>query len=403
MKKIPFSPPDISELEIQEVVDALRSGWITTGPRTKQFESNIAAYCGVEHAVCLNSATASMELTLRLLGVGPGDEVIVPAYTYTATASVVTHVGAKLVMVDCGKDSCEMNHERLAAAITERTKVVVPVDIGGVPCDYDAVFAAVETKKALYRPQTALQKLFDRPIVMADAAHSFGAAYHGRRVGTLADFTTFSFHAVKNLTTAEGGAVVWREREGLDSGELYRQFQLLSLHGQSKDARAKLQPGAWEYDIAEPAYKCNMTDLTAALGLKQLERFGELTARRRRSSELYDAVLLPLGVERLAHQQPDRQGNYHLYLTRVPGMTPEARSAVITDMAERGVACNVHFKPLPMMTAYRNLGFAIQDYPNAYDYFANEITLPMHTLLTDEDAQYVAEQFRACLKARGFC
>ena len=398
MKNIPFSPPDISEREIEEVAAALRSGWITTGPRTKQFEKNIAEYCGTSRAVCLSSATAALEMTLRALGVGPGDEVITTAYTYTASASVVCHVGAKLVLVDTEKDSYEINYEQLASAITEKTKVVIPVDIGGVMVDYDRVFAAVESAKGLYRPNNAVQALFDRPIVMADAAHSFGASYHGMRSGAVADFTCYSFHAVKNLTTAEGGAVTWRDRAGLDNERLYNELQLLSLHGQNKDAAAKLRPGAWEYDIIYPAYKCNMTDLTAALGLVQLERFPALIARRRSSSEIYDKTLLPEGIVRLAHAQGDRQGNYHLYLVRVPGITQEQRSDIITKMAERGVACNVHFKPLPMMTAYKNLGFDIVDYPNAYAQFANEITLPMHTLITDEDAEYVAENFAEILR-----
>lgn len=403
MRKIPFSPPDMSVAEIEEVIAAIRSGWITTGPRTKQFEKDIAAYVGLDRCVCLNSDTAALEMTLRVLGVGPGDEVIVPAYTYTATAAVVTHVGATPVLVDTKPGTYEIDCEKLADAITERTKVVIPVDIGGLMCDYDAIFAAVEGKKSLYCPATPLQKLYDRVIVMADAAHSFGASYHAKKSGCFADFTTFSFHAVKNLTTAEGGAVVWREREGLDSEALYHEYQLMSLHGQSKDAAAKLKPGAWEYDVLYPAYKCNMTDITAAIGLKQLERFGDLMARRGQINDIYDRVLLPLGIERLEHKQADRQGNYHLYLTRVPGMGVQQRNNVITAMAERGVACNVHFKPLPLLTAYKNLGFDIRNYPNALAQYENEITLPMHTLLTDEDAQYVAEQFTACLIEQGLC
>lgn len=397
MRMISFSPPDITQEEIDEVAEALRSGWITTGPRTKEFEKQIADYCGVEHCVCFNSATAAMEMTLRVLGIGEGDEVIVPAYTYTATAAVVAHVGATLVLVDTKKGTYEIDCERLADAITERTKVVIPVDIGGMMCDYDAIFAAVESKKALYRPLTTMQKHFDRCIVMADAAHSFGASYHGKKSGACADFTTFSFHAVKNLTTAEGGAVVWKEREGLDSESLYHEYQLLSLHGQNKDARAKLLPGAWEYDVIYPGYKCNMTDIMAAIGLRQLERFDGLMNRRSEINGIYDAELLPLGVERLAHRQADRQGNYHLYLTRIPHIDSNRRNRIITQMAERGIACNVHFKPLPMLTAYKNMGFAVKDYPNAYAQFENEITLPMHTLLTDEDAAYVAEQFKECL------
>lgn len=398
MKKISFSPPDISELEINEVVEAMRSGWITTGPRTKQFENEIAGYCGTSRAVCLNSATAALEMTLRVLGVGPGDEVITSAYTYTASASVIYHVGAKIVLVDTVPGSFEIDSEKLAAAISERTKVVIPVDIGGVMVDYDKIFAAVQQKKDLYRPANDLQALFDRPVVMADAAHSFGAEYHGRRSGAAADFTCYSFHAVKNLTTAEGGAVTWRDRPGLDNEALYQQYQLYSLHGQNKDAAAKLRPGAWEYDIIYPAYKCNMTDLTAAFGLKQLARFEGLIARRRRTAEIYDRFLLPQGIERLAHAQGDRQGNYHLYLVRVPGISVEQRNDIITKMAENGVACNVHFKPLPMMTAYKKLGFDIADFPNAYAQYANEISLPMHTLLSDEDAEYVAENFIAALK-----
>ena len=393
MRKISFSPPDISDLEINEVVEAMKSGWITTGPRTKLFEKKIAEYVGVSHAVCLNSATAALEMTLRILGVGPGDEVITSAYTYTSSVSVIYHVGAKIVLVDTAPGSFEIDYGKLADAITERTKVVIPVDIGGVMVDYDKVFAAVESKKHLYHPNNDIQALFDRPIVMADAAHSFGASYHGKKSGAVADFTSFSFHAVKNLTTAEGGAVTWLDRPGLDGDRLYKEYQLYSLHGQSKDAAAKLKPGAWEYDIIYPAYKCNMTDLTAAFGLKQLERFAGLIERRKRTAEIYDRILLPTGIQRIEHKRADRQGNYHLYLVRVPGITPAQRSDIITMMAERGIACNVHFKPLPMMTAYKNLGFDIRNYPNAYAQFANEITLPMHTLLTDEDAEYLAGTF----------
>lgn len=398
MKKIPFSPPDISEQEINEVVAAMRSGWITTGPRTKEFEKQIAEYCGTSRAVCLNSATAALEMTLRVLGIGPGDEVITSAYTYTASASVIHHVGAKIVLVDTLPDSYEIDYDKLSKAITDKTKVVIPVDIGGVMVDYDRVLAAVESKKHLYHPTNEIQALFDRVIVMADAAHSFGASYHGLCSGAVADFTCYSFHAVKNLTTAEGGAVTWKDRAGLDNEELYKQFQLYSLHGQSKDAAAKLKPGAWEYDIIYPGYKCNMTDLTAAFGLKQLERFAGLIARRRRTAEIYDSILLSEGIERLSHVRDDRQGNYHLYLVRVPGISTEQRGEIIEKMAEKGIACNVHFKPLPMMTAYRNLGFDIKDYPNAYAQYANEITLPMHTLIDDEDARYVAESFAAVLK-----
>ncbi|NCB43006.1 MAG: DegT/DnrJ/EryC1/StrS aminotransferase family protein [Clostridia bacterium] len=394
MRKISFSPPDISELEINEVVATMKSGWITTGPRTKLFEKKIAEYCGTSKAVCMNSATAAMELTLRLLGVGPGDEVITSAYTYTASASVIYHVGAKIVLVDTAPDTYEMDYDKLADAITERTKVIIPVDIGGVMCDYDKVYAAAESKKALFNPADgSLQELFDRAIVMADAAHSFGSSLCGKKAGAVADFTTFSFHAVKNLTTSEGGAVTWIDREGINNDDLYTQFQLYSLHGQNKDAAAKLKPGAWEYDIIYPAYKCNMTDLTAAIGLKQLERFERLMTRRREIAEIYDRTLLPLGIERIAHSGDDFQGNYHLYLVRIPDITGQQRNEIITKMSEVGVACNVHFKPIPMMTAYRTLGFDIADYPNAHRQYENEITLPMHTLLTDGDAEYVAECF----------
>jgi dTDP-4-amino-4,6-dideoxygalactose transaminase len=394
MKNIPFSPPDISELEINEVVEAMRSGWITTGPRTKLFEKNIAEYCRTSCAVCLNSGTAALELTLRLLGIGPGDEVITSAYTYTASASVIHHVGAKIVLVDTAPDSFAIDYDKLADAITEKTKVVIPVDIGGVMVDYDKVFAAVESKRHLYHPRNDIEALFDRPVIMADAAHSFGASYHGQKSGAVADFTCFSFHAVKNLTTAEGGAVTWLDHPGLDNDWLYEQFQLYSLHGQNKDAASKLKPGAWEYDIIYPAYKCNMTDLSAALGLKELERFDDLIRRRKHIFEIYDKILIPTGIQRLCHEQNDRQGNYHLYLVRVPGITPAQRNDIIGRMAENGIACNVHFKPLPLMTAYMNLGFHIADFPNAYAQYENEITLPMHTLITDEDAEYVAETFK---------
>jgi len=397
-KDIQFSPPDISDLEIDEIVAALRSGWITTGPRTKQFERNISEYCGTSKTVCLNSATAAMEMALRVLGVGPGDEVITSAYTYTASASVIEHVGAKIVLVDVEPDTYHIDYNKLADAITEKTKVIIPVDIGGVMVDYDKVFAAVESKKHLYRPTTKYQKLFNHPIVMADAAHSFGASWHGKMSGAAADLTCFSFHVVKNLTTAEGGAITWPSRTGLDNEELYKEFQLYSLHGQNKDAQAKLMPGAWEYDIVYPAYKCNMTDLSAALGLKQLERFDRLIERRKRTAEIYDHILLPSGMQCIEHKRSDSQGNYHLYLVRIPCITSDERSEIITRMAERGIACNVHFKPLPMMTAYKNLGFDIENYPNAHAQYINEITLPMHTLLTDDDARYVAECFLECVK-----
>ncbi|NLB79183.1 MAG: DegT/DnrJ/EryC1/StrS family aminotransferase [Clostridiaceae bacterium] len=398
MRKISFSPPDISDLEINEIVETLRSGWITTGPRTHLFEDKLSEYYGNSKTVCLNSATAALEMSLRVLGVGPGDEVITPAYTYTASASVIEHVGAKIVLIDSEPNTYELNYEQLAGAITEKTKAVIPVDIGGVMVDYDKVYEAVKSKKHLYHPSNDIQAQFDHVIVISDAAHSFGATYHGKKAGAAADLSCFSFHAVKNLTTAEGGAVTWIEGNGFDNEKLYTEFQLYSLHGQNKDAAAKLKPGAWEYDIIYPGYKCNMTDLTAAFGLKQLERFDSLIARRKQISEIYDEILLPTGIERMAHNREDRQGNYHLYLTRIPGIDHEKRCEIITKMAMEGVACNVHFKPLPMMTAYKNMGFDIADYPWAFKQYVNEITLPMHTLLTDEDAVYVAEMFRKTIK-----
>ena len=396
--KIPFSPPDITEAEIEEVADALRSGWITTGPKTKELEREVAAFCGTNRAVCLNSQTACGEMTLRVLGVGEGDEVITSAYTYTASASVVCHVGAKLVLVDTQKDSLEMDYDKLEAAITEKTKVIIPVDLGGVPCDYDRIFSIVEKKKALFHPTNELQKAIGRVIVMADAAHAFGATWKGRPVGSIADFSNFSFHAVKNFTTAEGGAATWRSIEGVDDEALYHQYQLLSLHGQSKDALAKTQLGAWEYDIVGPWYKCNMTDVTAAIGLAQMKRYKGLLERRKEIIGKYDAALKPLGIEVLHHYSEEHQSSGHLYITRIPGITLEQRHEIIVKMAEAGIACNVHYKPLPMMTAYKDLGFDIQDYPNAYERFVNEITLPLHTKLTDEEVDYVAEQYSKIVK-----
>ena len=396
--KIPFSPPDITEAEIEEVADALRSGWITTGPKTKELEREVAAFCGTNRAVCLNSQTACGEMTLRVLGVGEGDEVITSAYTYTASASVVCHVGAKLVLVDTQKDSLEMDYDKLEAAITEKTKVIIPVDLGGVPCDYDQIFSIVEKKKALFHPANELQKAIGRVIVMADAAHAFGATWKGRPVGSIADFSNFSFHAVKNFTTAEGGAATWRSIEGVDDEALYHQYQLLSLHGQSKDALAKTQLGAWEYDIVGPWYKCNMTDVTAAIGLAQMKRYKGLLERRKEIIGKYDAALKPLGIEVLDHYSEKHQSSGHLYITRIPGITLEQRHEIIVKMAEIGIACNVHYKPLPMMTAYKNLGFDIQNYPNAYERFANEITLPLHTKLTDEEVDYVVEQYSRIVK-----
>lgn len=393
MRKIPFSPPDMGEAEASLASEAIKSGWITTGPRTKEFEHLIAMCCNTEKAVCLNSATACMELILRVLGVGPGDEVIVPAYTYTATASVVCHVGAKLVMVDTAPESFEMDYSKLADAITERTKVITPVDLAGIICDYDAIFRAVESKRSLFRPANDIQKAFGRVIVMADAAHAFGAKRHGKMCGDIADFTSFSFHAVKNLTTAEGGALTWRDVPGIDNEWLYKQFQLLSLHGQSKDALAKTQLGAWEYDIVAPNYKCNMTDIMSAIGLAQLKRYPELLYRRRKIIERYNEAFSHLPVTLLNHFSEDHSSSGHLYLVRLDGKDVEYRNEVIIRMAERGIACNVHYKPLPMMTAYRNLGFDINDYPNAYNQYRNEITLPLHTRLSDEDIEYVISNF----------
>jgi len=393
MKKVPFSPPDITESEVNLVSEALRSGWITTGPKTKEFERLIAMCCQTEQAVCLNSATACMELILRVLGVGQGDEVITPAYTYTATASVTCHVGAKVVMVDTAPDSFEMDYDKLADAITERTKVVLPVDLAGVVCDYDKIFAAVESKKHLFSPANDIQKAYGRVIVLADAAHAFGAKWHGKMCGEIADFTSFSFHAVKNLTTAEGGALTWRNHDGVDNESLYKQFQLLSLHGQNKDAFAKTRLGAWEYDIVAPYYKCNMTDVMAGIGLAQLKRYPEMLYRRRQIIERYNEGLKGCDVQVLDHFGDDHSSSGHLYLVRLLGEDVEYRNVVIEQMAERGIACNVHYKPLPIMTAYKNLGFDIANYPNAYNQYHNEITLPLHTSLTDEDVEYVISNF----------
>ena len=395
---VSFSPPDISELEIAEVTEALRSGWITTGPRTKQFEKNIAEYIGVNKACCLNSQTACAEMALHILGIGEGDEVITTAYTYTASASVVCHTRAKLVLVDTKPGSFEIDYDAVEAAITEKTKVIIPVDLGGVPCDYDRLFEIVERKNKLFKPANKIQKAMGRISINADTAHAFGAKWHNKMVGSLADFNSFSFHAVKNLTTAEGGALTWRTIPGIDDEEIYHQLQLLSLHGQSKDALAKTKLGAWEYDIVGTWYKCNMTDVVAAIGLKQLERYPEMLTRRREIIERYDAALKPLGIETLPHYNDEHESSGHLYLTRVPGITIDQRNDIITKMAELGVATNVHYKPLPMHTAYKNLGFDIKDYPNAYAQFANEITLPLHTCLTDEMVEFVIECYVKVLK-----
>ncbi len=391
--KIPFSPPDITEEEIIQVTEALKSGWITTGPRTKELEREVASLCGVNRAVCLNSQTSCAEMTLRLLGIKDGDEVITSAYTYTASASVVCHVGAKLVLIDTQEDSLEMDYDKLAEAITERTKVIIPVDIGGIPCDYNRIYEIVESKKELFQPENELQKAFGRVIVMADAAHALGAVWQDKMVGSIADFTNFSFHAVKNLTTAEGGAVTWREINGIDSEKIYHQYQLLSLHGQSKDAFAKTQLGAWEYDIIGPWYKCNMTDVAAGIGLAQMKRYKGLLARRQKIIRKYDNAFIPVGIEVLKHYTNEYTSSGHLYITRIPDITQDMRNEIIIKMAEAGVACNVHYKPLPMLTAYKQLGFDIKDYPNAYRRFENEITLPLHTRLTDEEIDYVIDQY----------
>ena len=393
LRNIPFSPPDMSEAEIFEVAEALRSGWITTGPKTKEFERLISLCCGTQTSVCLNSATACMEMILHVLGVGPGDEVITSAYTYTATASVTCHVGAKVVMVDTAPGSFEMDYDKLTDAITERTKVIIPVDLAGIVCDYDKVYAAVESKKHLFKPANEIQKAFGRVVVMADAAHAFGAKQNGKMCGEIADFTSFSFHAVKNLTTAEGGALTWRPIPGIEDEWLYKQFQLLSLHGQNKDALAKTKLGAWEYDIVAPNYKCNMTDVMAGIGLAQLKRYPEMLYRRRQIIEKYNEGLKDYNVQVLNHYSDTHSSSGHLYLVRLLGKTVEERNEVITKMAERGIACNVHYKPLPMMTAYKNLGFDIADYPNAYAQYENEVTLPLHTRLTDEDIECVISNF----------
>ncbi|MBQ1863185.1 MAG: DegT/DnrJ/EryC1/StrS family aminotransferase [Thermoguttaceae bacterium] len=400
--KIPFSPPDISELEVEEAVAALRSGWITTGPRVKQLEKKLGERYGAPgRCVCLNSQTAAAELALRVLGIGPGDEVIVPAYTYTASASVACHVGAKIVLIDSQKDSLEMDYDAMEAAITERTKAIIPVDLGGVPCDYDRIFQAVANKRGLFKPNGKYQEALGRVAVCEDAAHALGATYRNEELGSVADFASFSFHAVKNFTTGEGGAVMWRGFPGIDDAEIYRYFQLLSLHGQSKDALAKTQLGAWEYDVVGPWYKCNMTDITAGIGLAQFERYPGMLERRRELIARYDAALKPLGVEVLDHYRADRQSSGHLYITRVPGADLAKRQEIIVKMAERDIACNVHYKPLPMHTAYKNLGFDIANFPNAYARFVNEITLPLHTRLTDEEVGYLLDNFIDVLKTGG--
>jgi dTDP-4-amino-4,6-dideoxygalactose transaminase len=395
---IPFSPPDVSELEINEVVETLRSGWITTGPRVKQLERDVAAYIGVNRCVCLNSQTACAEMALRLLGISAGDEVITTAYTYTASASVVCHVGAKLVLVDTQPNSYEMDYDALESAITEHTKAIIPVDLGGIPCDYQRLFAIAEAKRDLFRANSELQEALGRIAICADAAHAFGAKWHNKNVGSVADFSSFSFHAVKNLTTAEGGALTWRNIPGIDDEDIYRKLQLFSLHGQSKDALAKTKMGGWEYDIVGPWYKCNMTDIMAALGLVQLRRYPAMLRRRKEIIERYDAAFKPLGVVVLAHYGANYQSSGHLYMTRVPGMTITQRNEVIANMAEQGVACNVHYKPLPMHSAYKQLGFTIDTFPHAYAQFSNEITLPLHTRLSDDQVDYVIKHFATILE-----
>ncbi len=397
-RTISFSPPDISELEIQYVSEALRSGWITTGPRTKKLEQTIAEWIGAGRCVCLNSQTACAETALRLLGVGPGDEVVTCAYTYTASASVIAHVGAKIVLVDCQADSPEIDYEALERAITERTKAVIPVDLGGVPCDIPRIREILERKKQLFHPANALQRAIGRGAIVDDAAHAFGSRVKGKLVGSEADFSNFSFHAVKNFTVAEGGAMVFRDFAGIDADELYHQAQLLSLHGQNKDALAKEKLGGWEYDIKGLYYKCNMTDIMAAIGLAQFERYPGLLARRREIVERYDAAFKPLGIRVLAHHTDTYSSNGHLYITRVPGATEEDRNTIIRKMAERGVACNVHYKPLPMFTAYKALGFNIKDYPHAFAFYQNEIPLPLHTLLSDADVSYVIDNYIEAVK-----
>lgn len=391
--KISFSPPDMSEMEVEEVAKALLSGWITTGPRTKKFETLIASYCNTSRAVCFNSATSCMEMILRLLGVGPGDEVIVPAYTYTASASVVCHVGAKLVFADIAKDSYEMDYAKLGDLITDKTKAIIAVDLGGIICDYHTIYRIIEDKKSLFKANNEIQKAFSRIIVMADAAHAFGASQQGKMCGEIADFTSFSFHAVKNLTTAEGGALTWRNIDGVDNDWIYHQFMLISLHGQSKDAFAKTQLGAWEYDIISPAYKCNMTDISAAIGIVQFQRYPSMLKRRFEIINKYNAALKKCNVQILNHISDKHISSGHLYLVRLLNKDEKFRNNVIVEMAKRDIACNVHYKPLPMMTAYKKLGFDIVNYPNALAQYQNEITLPLHTSLTDEEVEYIISNF----------
>ena len=396
MKKynIPFSPPDISDGEINEVIDTLKSGWITTGPKTKELERRLSEFTDTPKTVCLNSATAALELTLRVLGIGEGDEVIVPAMTYTASCSVIYHVGAKAVIVDIAKDSHEMDYDALVDAITENTKAVIPVDLAGIPCDYDRIFEVVESKKHLFKANSEYQEKLGRVAVVADGAHALGSEYRGKKIGSVADFTTFSFHAVKNFTTAEGGSVTWKENPNFDNEELYREYQIYSLHGQTKDALAKTKAGSWEYDIVIPGYKCNLTDIAASIGLVQLDRYPKLLERREDIISQYNKGFEGTRITALSHSSEDYKSCGHLYITHVEGATFEQRGKIITKMAERGISCNVHYKPLPLLTAYKNLGFNIENYPNAYNYYVKEITLPLHTRLSDEDVAVIIENFK---------
>ena len=396
MKKynIPFSPPDISDGEINEVIDTLKSGWITTGPKTKELERRLSEFTSTPKTVCLNSATAALELTLRVLGIAEGDEVIVPAMTYTASCSVIYHVGAKAIIVDIAEDSHEMDYDALADAITENTKAVIPVDLAGIPCDYDRIFEVVESKKYLFKANSEYQEKLGRVAVVADGAHALGSTYKGKKIGSVADFTTFSFHAVKNFTTAEGGSVTWKENENFDNEELYREYQIYSLHGQTKDALAKTKAGSWEYDIVIPGYKCNLTDIAASIGLVQLDRYPKLLERREDIISQYNKGFEGTRITALSHSSEDYKSCGHLYITRVEGATFEQRGEIITKMAERGISCNVHYKPLPLLTAYKNLGFNIENYPNAYNYYVKEITLPLHTRLSDEDIAVIIENFK---------
>ncbi|EGF86697.1 DegT/DnrJ/EryC1/StrS family aminotransferase [Gemella haemolysans] len=396
MKKynIPFSPPDISEEEINEVIDTLKSGWITTGPKTKELERRLSEFTDTPKTVCLNSATAALELTLRVLGIGEGDEVIVPAMTYTASCSVIYHVGAKAVIVDIAEDSHEMDYDVLADAITENTKAIIPVDLAGIPCDYDKIFEVVESKKHLFKANSEYQEKLGRVAVVADGAHALGSTYKGKKIGSVADFTTFSFHAVKNFTTAEGGSVTWKENENFDNEELYREYQIYSLHGQTKDALAKTKAGSWEYDIVIPGYKCNLTDIAASIGVVQLDRYPKLLERRENIISQYNKGFEGTRITALSHNSEDYKSCGHLYITHVEGATFEQRGEIIVKMAERGISCNVHYKPLPLLTAYKNLGFDIENYPNAYNYYVKEITLPLHTRLSDEDVAVIIENFK---------